>query len=162
MTMLRPTAIMVKIIMITPVETLGNSWIRKTSCGRLSTKSGYVAARARRATSGMAVRSREGSSRQPRRAWSNPVAREAALMRLRTPALGVGAATSAALRRPLAEQSFGAEDEDGDEDREDERAGPVSPRCPDREALVERLDEPDEQGSEYGPRQVPDAAENRG
>src|ERR671922_2677720 len=110
---------------------------------------------------GTGVRTQPGRLCHPRCARSSPVARAAPPMPWRTPVLGVSVATSAALRGPLAEEALGAEDEDRDQDREDDRARPVAPRGPDRQPLVERLDEADEQRSEDGSGQVADAAEHR-
>src|SRR3954449_3403921 len=64
------------------------------------------------------------------------------------------------LRRPLAQQTLGTEHEDQDQDREDERLGPVAPRRVPGEPFVERLDEADHECAEYGAREVPDPAED--
>src|SRR5438876_443176 len=51
--------------------------------------------------------------------------------------------TSSAFRRPLAEQPFGPEDEDQDEDREDDRLRPVAAGRVPAEPVVVCLDEAD-------------------
>src|SRR5581483_8844945 len=65
---------------------------------------------------------------------------------------------SGTFRRSFAEQPLGAEHEDEDEDREDDRLRPVASRRVPHEPLVERLDESDEDRAG----QVPDAPENSG
>src|SRR5262249_29107515 len=54
----------------------------------------------------------------------------------------------------------GPEDQRRDEDSEDDGARPVTPRRVPREALVERLDEPDEDGAQHRAGEVSDPAEH--
>src|SRR3954471_9702477 len=56
--------------------------------------------------------------------------------------------TSDAFGRAFAEQALGAEHEDEDEDREDDRLGPVAAGAVPLQALVERLDEADAERAE--------------
>src|SRR2546421_7590309 len=93
---------------------------------------------------GTAWRRARGSRRHQRLTsvrWVRP-ASSAALARTFTPA-APGSLRSLALRRPLAEQALGAEDQDQDQDAEDDGLGPLGSRRADREALVEGLDQPD-------------------
>src|SRR6266571_1022205 len=71
-------------------------------------------------------------------------------------------ATSGPLGRPLAEQSLRPEDEDHDQDAEDERLGPLRPRAVPAEALVEVLDQTDQERAEHRAGQVADTSEDRG
>src|SRR5438477_3757362 len=102
----------------------------------------------------IAQRSRCGSSVHRARTWFlKPTC--SACNSTRVP----GWSTSAAFRCPFAEQALGTEDEDQDQDREHDRLGPVGARSLPAEALVEGLDEPDQQGAEDGAGQVADPAE---
>src|SRR3954447_13957908 len=67
---------------------------------------------------------------------------------------------SGAFRRALAEQTLGAEHEDQDQDREDDRLRPVATGGMPAQPLVERLDEPDAERAEHGAGEIPDAAEH--
>src|SRR3954465_4481928 len=87
------------------------------------------------------------SAIQPRMGSRNPVRRRTA--------------TSASLRRPLAEQALGPEDEDQDQYREHDRLGPVAAGGP-WQAFVERLDEPDTDRAKDRAGQVADSAEHGG
>src|SRR5205085_5431341 len=69
---------------------------------------------------------------------------------------------SGPFRRSFAEQPLGAENEDEDEDREDDRLRPVASGRVPHEPLVESLDESDEDRAEDRAGEVPDAAENGG
>src|SRR5207247_67259 len=62
----------------------------------------------------------------------------------------------------LAEDALGAEDEDQDQDREDDRLRPVAPRRVPAERVVEGLRKADEERAEHSPWQVADAAEDGG
>src|SRR4051812_2876981 len=70
--------------------------------------------------------------------------------------------TSDAFRCSLAEQSLGTEHEDEDQDREDDRLGPVAAGAVPAQTLVEGLDEADAERAEHGARQVADTAEHGG
>src|SRR4051812_38451036 len=70
--------------------------------------------------------------------------------------------TSDPFRCSLAEQSLGTEHEDEDQDREDDRLGPVAAGAVPAQTLVERLDEADAERAEHGARQVADSAEHGG
>src|SRR3954453_11997321 len=70
-----------------------------------------------------------------------------------------GVAISDLLRRRLAEDAFGLEHHEHDEDREDHR---LPPGLAETEAPVEVLDDPDEEAAEDGTGEVADAAEHRG
>src|SRR5215211_6837806 len=69
---------------------------------------------------------------------------------------------SCAIRHLLAEDALGPEDEDRDQHREDDRAGPVAPRRGPRETLVEGLNQADHDRAEDGAAQVADPAEDGG
>src|SRR5256885_9979751 len=69
---------------------------------------------------------------------------------------------SGPFRRSFAEQPLGAEHEDEDEDRENDRLRPVASRRVPHEPLVESLDESHEDRAEDRAGQVPDAADNGG
>src|ERR687898_3429355 len=62
---------------------------------------------------------------------------------------------------PLTEEPFGPEDEDDDQDREDDRLGPVASRRRPAEAVVDPLDHRDRESAQHGARQVPDPADDR-
>src|SRR2546423_6514206 len=69
--------------------------------------------------------------------------------------------TLAALGCSLAEDALRAKHQDRDQDREDERLGPLRPGAVPAETLVERLDQTDQEGTEDRSREISDAAENR-
>src|SRR4051812_34991291 len=117
--------------------------IRKTIAAKIARRTVI------RAT-GPAVSGRMRSSSsaiQPRMGSRNPVRRRTA--------------TSASLRRPLAEQALRPEDEDQDQDREHDRLRPIAAGSP-WQAFVERLDEPDADRAEDRAGQVADTAEDGG
>src|SRR5207247_9271587 len=64
-----------------------------------------------------------------------------------------------ALRSALAEQALGTEHEDQDQDREDDRLGPVTPGRVPPEPVVERLDESDHEPAEDRSGEVADPAQ---
>src|SRR2546426_6280765 len=68
----------------------------------------------------------------------------------------------ASLGRPLPEQPLGPEDEDQDQDSEDDRLRPLRARGVPGEALVEVLDQTDQQGPQYGAGKIADTSEDRG
>src|SRR5947199_1486256 len=72
--------------------------------------------------------------------------------------LEVAVAMSDLLRRDLAEDALGLEDHDHDEDREDDGLAPL---LAEPHAVVQVLDDPDEEAAEDGARQVADPAEHR-
>src|ERR1044072_5335462 len=69
---------------------------------------------------------------------------------------------SLSFRRLLAEEAAGTEHEDGDQDPEHDRARPVAARREPVEALVELLDEADEDPAEDGPREAAAASAHGG
>src|ERR1700722_14481989 len=92
---------------------------------------------ATRIWSAIAVAQRCSSGRAFQRARSS----------LRKPTCSTAPPSSTSLatfRRSFAEQSLGAEDEDQDQDREDDRLGPVGARRVPGESLIERLDAADQ------------------
>jgi hypothetical protein len=76
------------------------------------------------------------------------------------PTRAEGGCCSFSLGRLLAQQTLWTEDEDSNKDCEDDRARPVTARREPREALVEGLDEPDDERAQDGAGEIADTAED--
>src|SRR5918911_2214977 len=89
----------------------------------------------------------------------NSTGSERSLLREGRARPGSAVAMSDLFRRDLAEDALGLEDHEHDEDREDDR---LAPRLTEAHAVVQVLDDPDDEAAEDGAGEVADPAEHGG